>query len=328
MLACELGQRCIALSAGNPPEWTPMLDLVKLETFRTVANTGSFTRAGSELGYSQSTITAHIQALEREFGAPLFERARFSREIALTEIGQRTLDYAGRLLALAQETAIAIHTDSEPGGQLRVSVNALLLAYRFPRMLRKYQMTYSQVRLTIASYTDPRAVVATALNGAADVAFVFGEATGSERVIAEKLGSDRLLVVCSPDHPLARFQKTGALAEDLARNQFFTSDASCAVRLHFERFLTNEGFHMDETTDAGSIEAVKRCAAEGMGFGFMPSFAVTRELSARELIAVPIRNADLRLEIQMVRNAKTWVSPALRAFWEMARPDFVLSSAA
>ncbi len=71
-----------------------MLDLLKLETFRTVANTRSFTRASAQLGYSQSTVTAHIQSVEREVGAPLFERVRFSKEVTLTETGQRTLEYA------------------------------------------------------------------------------------------------------------------------------------------------------------------------------------------------------------------------------------------
>jgi DNA-binding transcriptional LysR family regulator len=184
------------------------------------------------------------------------------------------------------------------------------------------------VRLTITAYADPRAVAASALNGAGDVAFVFDEATRSDRVIAEKLGSERLLVVCSPDHPIARFHKAGIAPEDLAQNQLLAADTSCAARMHFERFLIASGLRMDETTDVGSIEAVKRCAAEGMGFGVLPAFAVTAEMAARELIAVPVRNVDLRLDIQMVRGAKSWFSPALRAFGAMARPDPTLSSAA
>ena len=86
-----------------------VLDLQKLATFRAVALSGNFTRAAAELGYSQSNVTMQVQALERELGAPLFERYRFSKTIALTAVGRRTLKYAERLLALADETKAAVH---------------------------------------------------------------------------------------------------------------------------------------------------------------------------------------------------------------------------
>jgi DNA-binding transcriptional LysR family regulator len=80
------------------------LELRHLRTFRMVAGTGNFTRAGAELGYSQSTVTTHIKTLERTLGAELFERSRFSKQIVLTEAGKRVLKYSEKLLALADET--------------------------------------------------------------------------------------------------------------------------------------------------------------------------------------------------------------------------------
>ena len=73
-----------------------MLDLLKLKTFQAAAATNNFTRAAAELGYSQSKVTTHIQALESELGAPLFDRV--GRNVILTEVGRRTLEYANRLI--------------------------------------------------------------------------------------------------------------------------------------------------------------------------------------------------------------------------------------
>jgi DNA-binding transcriptional LysR family regulator len=84
-----------------------MIDLQQLETFRVLAATNNFTRAAVELGYCQSTVTAHIKALESELGASLFIRRRFSKTVELTEAGFRTLEYARRLLALAHEAKTA-----------------------------------------------------------------------------------------------------------------------------------------------------------------------------------------------------------------------------
>ncbi len=85
-----------------------MLDLQQVESFRMVALTHNFTRAAAELGCSQSSVTLHVKALERELGASLLERHRFSKTVQLTEVGRRTLDYAERLLALANEAKEAV----------------------------------------------------------------------------------------------------------------------------------------------------------------------------------------------------------------------------
>ncbi|MGZ6338627.1 MAG: LysR family transcriptional regulator, partial [Bdellovibrionota bacterium] len=67
----------------------------------------NFSRAGILLGYSQSTVTYHIKTLERELGARLFSRFRFTRTIVLTDVGGRIYEYAKRLLALAEEAKAA-----------------------------------------------------------------------------------------------------------------------------------------------------------------------------------------------------------------------------
>ena len=94
----------------QPSPWTgaDRNFLERLATFRVVASTGHFTSAAVQLGYSQATVTVHIKSLEQQLGATLFERCRFSRNIVLTEAGQRALEYAVRLSALVEEAKIAV----------------------------------------------------------------------------------------------------------------------------------------------------------------------------------------------------------------------------
>ncbi|MEQ1887235.1 MAG: LysR family transcriptional regulator [Bryobacteraceae bacterium] len=85
-----------------------MVDLHYLKTFVEVVATNSFTAAAINLGCSQSTVTFHIKALEREIGVDLLDRFRFARTISLTEAGRRVHGTALRLLALAEEIKPAI----------------------------------------------------------------------------------------------------------------------------------------------------------------------------------------------------------------------------
>jgi DNA-binding transcriptional LysR family regulator len=88
-----------------------MLDLQHLKTFRVAAVTQSFTRAAAVLGCCQSTVTTHIMALERELGVCLFVRNRFSKTVVLTDQGRQALEYAGRLLALVNETKTVVQRE-------------------------------------------------------------------------------------------------------------------------------------------------------------------------------------------------------------------------
>jgi DNA-binding transcriptional LysR family regulator len=297
-----------------------VLDLLKLQSFRMVANTRSFTRAAVELGYSQSSVTAHVQALEREVGAPLFERSRFSREINLTDAGRRTLEYASRLLSLAEETRLAIRSQSEPGGQLKICTSPLLLAYRLSPLLRRYRLENSNVRLDISAYSDARVLTGTVVNGVADIAFLFDEPGTSDRVVSSTLGRERLYIVCSPEHPLSAHTR-GVDLDHLAHNQVLYSDANCSIRLLFERTLAQAHLQVDNVLEAGSIEAVKRCAANGFGFAVLPGFAVQPEIEVGELVTVPLPHVDLALDVQIVRNSRHWVSPAARAMWDLGEAD-------
>lgn len=51
------------------------MDLTQLRTFLAVYRAGSITAAAGQVGLSQPTVTTQLQALERQVGRPLFERA-------------------------------------------------------------------------------------------------------------------------------------------------------------------------------------------------------------------------------------------------------------
>ena len=72
-----------------------MLD--KIQAFVSLAASLSFSQTAEELYTSQSTVSKHIAALEKEIGMKLFERS--SRRVRLTREGEYLLPYAQRLLA-------------------------------------------------------------------------------------------------------------------------------------------------------------------------------------------------------------------------------------
>ena len=103
----------VAKPSSNKTTGAASLELRHLQTFQVVAATKNFNRAAAQLGYSQSSVTTHIQQLENVLGLPLFQRERFSKTVVLTEFGRRTVKNSERLLALAAEVQASAQAYAE-----------------------------------------------------------------------------------------------------------------------------------------------------------------------------------------------------------------------
>jgi DNA-binding transcriptional LysR family regulator len=96
------------------------LDLEALRTFLKVAELGSFTRAGTQLGMSKSRASLHVQALEEQLGVRLFQRS--TRVVRLTPDGEELLPRARKLLVEAEEVTALFDAPTAIRGRMRVDL--------------------------------------------------------------------------------------------------------------------------------------------------------------------------------------------------------------
>ena len=96
---------------------TQALDLDQLQTFVTIADTGSFTRAAEGVHRTQSAVSMQMRRLEERVGKPLFEKD--GRTNRLSEDGEKLLGYARRMIRLNRE-ALAAFDDSSLAGHVRI----------------------------------------------------------------------------------------------------------------------------------------------------------------------------------------------------------------
>jgi DNA-binding transcriptional LysR family regulator len=67
------------------------------------------------------------------------------------------------------------------------------------------------------------------------------------------------------------------------------------------------------------VEAIKQCAAAGMGVAVLPAGVAAAEVGDGRLVALPWSGGELRLVTQAARHGGRWLSPAVRAFLDVAR---------
>ncbi len=300
-----------------------MLDLLRLKTFLVVAATSSFTRAGARLGYAQSSVTAHIRGLERELGAPLFHR--FGKKVTLTEIGRQMIEYANRLIALAEEAKEAVRMPDHSAGPIFVGAPEAVITYRLPDVLHQFQTLYPHVRLQVSARSDSRNEMNEVLEGTLDLAVIVDELVHSDNHIITCPGNEEILLVKSPDY---EFNTVGPFSwEKFLASKIILTDRNCAFRLLFDRVLSAARISLMDTMELGTIEAAKQCAAAGMGLAVLPKMALSVELKQRRLVTVPWPGPGFPVYLQIVRHSTRWISPALGALLSLTEQSLAEASA-
>src|ERR1041384_3831013 len=96
-----------------------------------IAGEGSFGRAAARLGYTQSTVSQQIAALERSVGGPVFDRPGGPRPVRITPLGAVVLDHGRERLAKAAALAEAVDRFRAGGGRIDIgtlqSVSTVIL---------------------------------------------------------------------------------------------------------------------------------------------------------------------------------------------------------
>ncbi len=289
-----------------------------LKTFRAVAAGLSFTRASAELGYAQSSVTAHIQALERELGVPLFDR--LGRRVALTEAGKLLLEYAGKLVDLEEEARAVVAGDGRPSGTLSICAAETHCTYRLPPVLSGFRARYPDVRLILRpsrSGALDDEMKRSLSEGIVDLAFVMEEPLEYPDLVVEPLVSEPALIVAPPDHPLAGLPAVGP--RDLDGEAVLLTEEGCAYRRLFESATRGASSRGPAILEFSSVEAIRRCCVAGTGIAVLSAISVQEDLRAGRLVTLPWTGPGFGVLTQLVRHKDKWLSPALKAFLEITR---------
>lgn len=303
------------------------MELRDLAAFREVARQASFSQAASRLGYVQSTISAQIQSLERDLGAPLFDR--LGRGVSLTDAGRALLPRAEQLLDLAASAeaavAAAMASDGELVGTITVSAPESLLTYRLPAVLGTFRARAPRVTIELKPTPIGRFRGATRQGvaaGVVDVAFVLDTPLRMSGFCAEVLVPEEISVIAAPGHRLAERSRTGPADLDGEVLLFPEApDSGCAYRSQFERQLSDRHVSPRDALEFASIETVKQCVVAGIGISALPSVAVEADVAAGNLVRLDWRGA-FDVSTQVVWNEKRAMTPVMRAFIDAAMATF------
>ncbi len=169
------------------------LDLDQLQTFISISDTGSFTRAADEVHRTQSAVSMQMRRLEERVGKPLFEKD--GRSNRLTADGERLLAYARRLIHLNRET-LAAFDDRALEGSMRIGIPDDYADRFLPEIMARFARSNPRVELTVICEPTP-GLVDNLKRGNLDLAIVTHDDAAA---LSEVVRREPLLWVSSANH--------------------------------------------------------------------------------------------------------------------------------
>ena len=290
------------------------MDVRDLQVFLSVARHLNYTRAAEEVNLSQPSVSVRMRELERDLGLKLFEQ--LGKKIALTEAGDLLVPYAGRVIAAMADARDAI--DQMQGlerGSLRIGASTTPGMYLVPRTIAHFKRRYPKINVQL-TVKDTRQIEEGVIRNEFDFGFVGGHLSGDE-VEVVPWTTDELVLIVPLGHRLAG--KRIVKPDDLSSEKFIFREQGSATRAVVATHLRKSRIELEAVIEMANPESVKKAVQNGLGIAFISSFAVETELKAKTLVAVKIRNLEIRRELKIVYRKDKQLSPAAKAFLDAAQ---------
>lgn len=287
----------------------------RLQVFYTVARQLSFTKAAEQLFMTQPAVTFQVKQLEEHFNTRLFERNH--GRIALTPAGRLVLDYAERVLSLTEEmdTRVADLTGSV-AGPLMLGASTTIAEYMLPKILGEFKAAHPEVRahMTVA---NSETIVNRVADHTLDVGLIESPSY-LESLQNEVCCDDELVVICAPEHALAR--RSTVRAHDLAALHWVRREPGSGTREFTDNYLRECGVPPDDLNvimELGSPEAMKGVVETGIAIAVVSRATIAKELALKSLVAVPLAPRLIRT-LSLVHPKERFRSRLLTTFFEFA----------
>lgn len=292
---------------------------MQIETFKIfcdLAETGSFSRAASISGITQSAVSQQIRGLELRFKVTLVDRGR--RHFSLTPEGQAFLAASKEIMGVYSHLGDRLQElQNVFAGDIRIAVIYSVGLHELPPYLKEFRLRYPQVEVHV-DYRRSSQVYAEVLSGGVDFGLVSYPST-RRGLIIEPFLKDRLVLICHPEHRFAK-RKTIGIAE-IEGEKFISFEPDAPTRKVIDRHFREQGVTVNQAMEFDNIETVKRAVEIEHGISIVPVKTVLQEVENGSLAALKIEKPELWRPLGIVLKRNRARSPAQKELIAMLQKN-------
>lgn len=288
------------------------MNIKQLEVFLAVAGTGSFSKGAAATFITQSTVSQHISALEREYDLPLFDRT--GKGALLTEAGKLLAGHAERILADMRRAELALYRfKGAEDAELKVGGSNIPADYMIPAALPRLLESLPGLTATVCQ-GDSRGILDRLLKEEVELCIV-GSRFVLKGVDYSPLCQDVICLVTGRDHPWSR--RTSVSVEEIADEPLIFREAGSGTGKSVFEALEQAGMKVSSLkikAVLGSNESIKQAVTGRLGVSFVSEISVRQELERGDLVRVPVEGLEIVRFIYLATRAGRALSPAAKTF--------------
>lgn len=266
-----------------------MLNLVWLKSFITLVQHRSFQAAANHLGIAQPTISQHIQKLEEQLDVLLILRGKSGCEP--TRAALALMPFAISMLRLDERAR-----DAVTGTSLRVGASSNIGIYMLQPHVRSFKEAEAAPDVELVIDNNP-AIARQLTSGELDIAVMewWHPKPGFQ---ARDWKQEPVVLIVPPDHPCAGMTRINR--ETLAGMTLLGGEPGTGTGRLLANFFGDGGPFPEVSMQLGSTEAVKQAVKAGLGISLVLAAAVSEEVSAGTLRAIPVSDPGLAKELMVI----------------------------
>ena len=275
-----------------------------LREFIVLADVKNFQEAAATLFVSQSSLSKHINAIEKDLNVPLFDRT--TRSVRLNHYGEAFLVYAKQIVALEQQCKDTFKSFSHEYRQtVLIGAFRAMQQYDLPNLFADFSRACPNIYLNI-NETDPWQIKEHLRNGHFELAFIQEpELSGTDKDSdLEKLifFEDVLVAVINKKNPLSI--ETMITPEMLAGQRILTYPENTYSREMCDSFFARAGITPRITFSGHRFSTIVQMAANGAGIGIILREQALYDRNS-EIVTIPLEPSfRMNLALCYVKSAE------------------------
>ena len=246
------------------------MELRELKSFVTAAKFRSISKAATDLGLGQPTVTTHIKKLEKELNMVLFDRV--TRPIRLTLSGQTIFDLSQPLLDGLDSLAVRT-SEAEERGPVTVASTPDIIPHTLLRVVKVFNSLYHNVYLRIQSATRSE-VIGMVKTGEVDAGVIQHPDRGDDLHFEALFLYERVLIA-PKGHELLSTPMTSL--DSIAKYPLLLMARGTYTRHILEQQLQKRGLQYEVIMELDSMDMIKKFVTIGMGVSVGPRLAIEEE---------------------------------------------------
>jgi len=285
------------------------MQIESLKVFCDLAESESFTKAAQINNVTQSAVSQQISSLERMFKSLLIERSK--KRFRLTREGQVLYDYSKQIIATYEALGSKLQEIKDIiSGTIRVATIYSIGLHDLPPYLKRFLKAYPTVNVHV-EYRRANQVYEDVMGNVVDLGLV-AYPTRDNKLEIYPLRKDPLVLVCHPQHPLAKQKRIKM--KTLSGQKFIGFQPDIPTRKALDKILKENNVDVQHVMEFDNIETVKRAVEIDAGVAIVPQTTVVQEVAKQTLAQVKLDDNDFFRPLTAIYKKNKVLSPAMKQF--------------